>query len=568
MCRKLSSAGVDECAADADTAAPATRGDTAASATPAMPPVTTTTTSIKNAPVPNAEHSSLGQAAAVTRASSVGAPSPTKFTATPVSLAPASQVLAQPSKGAQPDNKPTSAVTAASSAAVQFGLADLLAKSATTAPVKGSKKKLPKGKAGASAAQASAELSLVKPGTAPAAPRPILSAPTDPADAAILEKASRLRAERRAEEAQSKAAASSAIGASGPADKVDKRTAKLLAAKIRAERLAIKQAQSRAKKAAADALTTAFVDGIVAEAAAAGGQTAVQASAGQNTAGAVIEHKADTAAIAENETEHHVAGRPAAAAQHMCRSDDITAADKTRAVSTMESGTDAAKAAGDTEVGSQATGEPAGDSPTRAPVESADSHALARAESQQASDSAALPDAQEVADPTAADEEAANKAPAVKASADIPAATKPPAHEPAAGHVSKEQALTKPAATQRTGVDSEDQPAAERTAAGPVAAAKVEPADHHAPTGDDTAGHAASDSGNVDAPADQMSTLFTRSDTHTVCKGPFQSFHSVKHLSAAISSVLSRRHSRWKLATEAREQTASPCISICLQCQC
>ncbi|DBA88084.1 TPA: hypothetical protein ACH3X2_005084 [Trebouxia sp. C0005] len=157
------------------------------------------------------------------------------------------------------------AVAAVSSSAVQYDLADLLSRAVTTAQRKQSKKQrspVSKGNDAGSKLQPTSELSASPSAAAQAARKPRLGQAVDPdQEAAILEKARQLRAERRAEEALikttsgSSATAAAPICASQPA--VDRKAAKQLAAQQRAERLALKQAESRAKKAAARQQATA-----------------------------------------------------------------------------------------------------------------------------------------------------------------------------------------------------------------------------------------------------------------------------------------------------------------------
>ncbi|KAL0018820.1 hypothetical protein WJX77_001924 [Trebouxia sp. C0004] len=157
------------------------------------------------------------------------------------------------------------AVAAVSTTAVQFDLADLLSKALTTAQRKQNKKQsstVSKGKVAGGKLQPSTEVGANPSAAAQAARKAMLGQAVDPdQDAAILEKARQLRAERQAEEALIKAvngssATAAAHGcASQPA--MDKKAAKQMAALKRAARLALKQAESRAKKAAARQQATA-----------------------------------------------------------------------------------------------------------------------------------------------------------------------------------------------------------------------------------------------------------------------------------------------------------------------
>ncbi len=177
------------------------------------------------------------------------------------------QKTAQTTTAAHQDKQDTAnnAVAAVSSSAVQFDLADLLSKAATTAQRKQSKKHrspVSKGDDAGGKLQPATELSASPSTAAQAAKKPMSGQAVDPdQEAAILEKARQLRAERQAEEALIKAisgssATAAAHGSAGqPA--VDQKAAKQMAAQKRAERLALKQAESRAKKAAARQQATA-----------------------------------------------------------------------------------------------------------------------------------------------------------------------------------------------------------------------------------------------------------------------------------------------------------------------
>ncbi len=165
-------------------------------------------------------------------------------------------------------NKQTTAknaVAAVSSSAVQFDLAGLLSKAMTTAQRKKDKKQrspVRKGDNAGGMLQPATELSATSSAAAQAARKPMSGQAVNPdQEAAILEKARQLRAERQAEEALIKAisGSSAAAAAHGSASQpaVDKKAAKQMAAKKRAERLALKQAESRAKKAAAEQQATA-----------------------------------------------------------------------------------------------------------------------------------------------------------------------------------------------------------------------------------------------------------------------------------------------------------------------
>ena len=150
------------------------------------------------------------------------------------------------------------AVAAVSSSAVQFKLADLLSKAATTAQRKKSKKqRSPVSKADDAGGklQPATQLSASPSAAAQAARKPMPGQAVDPdQEAAILEKARQLRAQRHAEEALIKATSGSSATAAAHGcvgqPTVNKQAAKQMAAQKRAERLALKQAGSRAKKAA------------------------------------------------------------------------------------------------------------------------------------------------------------------------------------------------------------------------------------------------------------------------------------------------------------------------------
>jgi len=109
------------------------------------------------------------------------------------------------------------AVAAVSSSAVQFDLAGLLSKAMTTAQrMKDKKQRSPvsKGNDAGGKLQAATELSASPSAAAQATKKPIPGQAVDPdQDAAILEKARQLRAERRAEEALSKAISGSSAAA-------------------------------------------------------------------------------------------------------------------------------------------------------------------------------------------------------------------------------------------------------------------------------------------------------------------------------------------------------------------
>ena len=195
------------------------------------------------------------------------------------------------------------AVTAVSSSAVQFDLADLLSKAATTAQRKKSKKQcspVSKSDDAGGKLQPATQLSASPSAAAQAARKSMIGQAVDPdQEAAILEKARQLRAQRHAEEALIKAtsgssATAAAYGCAGQPT-VNKKAAKQMAAQKRAERLALKHAESRAKKAAVRQPVTAD-----AEVAAVGAdQLAPVAEAADKTAAeaASIDHRAGGDAV-------------------------------------------------------------------------------------------------------------------------------------------------------------------------------------------------------------------------------------------------------------------------------